>query len=840
MKTFLPLVASVLLAFPALADSFSSGGLTFVTTSDTTVELSAADVNEGEVVIPETVTDASGKTYTVTSIGAKVFYDKRQITSVSMPNTILSIGNEAFKFCMGMTKAQLSENLETIGANAFQTTRALTEINWPATLKSIKAYAFQYSTGYSGQIRLPKGISLDDYAFINMSKATSLWLDGQPSEWGVDQCMGCNELTEFYVNCLYPPLFDPSQTFSVDEDGWDDPVEITLYVPVGAKENYLADKKWSARFQDIQEYEFTGTDTSNPGGDTPGPDERVYETYTDTWSEDYTSARLNVPEAGKLNELLGEHTETLKELALSGELNGDDILWLRQMAGTDIDGTPIDGAKLETLDLTNCEIVPGGGPYYSYLQTHYTEQDIVGPKMFSYCYSLKSFSMPKYAQAIGANAFEKNNDLSVFNCNATVKSIGELAFYDCLSLESVELPDCCSAFADMVFYTCASLKSVHLPASLTSLPMGTFYFCTSLPEITLPSGIKNIENLAFHNCASLQTVHIPAATYKIASTAFGLCSSLIDISVDADNMDFSDIDGVLFNKNKSQLILYPGARLLERYEVPEGTVIIGENAMQNALFKELVMPEGVTTMMPGSAYGCKQLERVEMPATLTVIDKAFDGCTALRDYVVADGNTKFADIEGVLCDSSKATLLKYPLGRTEESYIVPAPVTEIGEEAFSHSPLKSVTLSEGVTTVGVNAFALCSDLESASLPASLTLLREGSFGATALTEVHCAATVPPTCEYTEYEDGISHPFAGVDVAQCKLYVPEEALQAYLEADVWRNFNIQGVTGIEAVTEDINLEGASFYTMDGRRATDDAKGLIIVRTADGRVYKSIRR
>lgn len=840
MKTFLPLAASALLAIPALADSFSSGGFTFVTTSDTTVELSAADVTEGEVMIPATVTDDSGKTYTVTSIGTRVFYDKRAITSVSMPNTVISIGSEAFKFCMKMEKAQLSENLETIGANAFQTTRALAEINWPATLKSIKTYAFQYSTSYAGQIRLPKGISLDDYAFISMGKVTSLWLDGQPSEWGVRQCEGCEMLTEFYVNCLYPPLFDPSMTFSVDEDGWDDPIEMTLYVPIGAKENYLADEKWSARFSDIQEYEFTGTDTTNPKGDTPGPNVREYETYTDTWSEDFTSAKLNVPEAGKLNEILGEHTQTLKELVLSGKLNGDDILWLRQMAGTDIAGSPIDGAILETLDLTNCEIVPGGGPYFSYMQTLYTKQDAVGPKMFAYCYSLKSFSMPKYAQTIGANAFEKSKNLSIFNCNASLKSIGELAFYDCLSLESIDLPDCCSAFADMVFYTCAGLKSVHLPASLTSLPMGTFYSCTSLPEITLPSGIKNIEDLAFQNCTSLQTVHLPAATYKIGTSAFGYCLSLTDITVEAGNMDFSDIDGVLFNKNKSQLILYPCARESERYEVPTGTVIIGENALQNALFKELVIPEGVTAMMPGSAYGCKQLETVEMPATLTTIDKAFDSCTALRDYVVADGNTKYSDIEGVLCDSSKATLLKYPLGRTDEAYIVPTPVIEIGEEAFSYSQLKSVTLSEGVTTVGVNAFALCSNLEAATFPASLTLLREGSFGATALKEVHCAATVPPMCEYSEDEDGISHPFAGVDIAQCKLYVPEESLPSYLEANVWCKFNIEGVTGIEAVSEDINLKGATYYTVDGQRAAADAKGLIIVQSADGRVYKTIRR
>ncbi len=556
MRKLLALTVAALMALPALADSFTTGSFTYLTTSETTVEITAKSLEDGEAVIPETVTDeGTGKTYTVTSIGEGVFVWKG-ITSVTMPNSIKTIGNDAFKFCTQMTKAQLSENLETIGANAFQTTRNITEINWPASLKNIKTQAFWNSMGYTGQIWLPKGVNVDDNAFDNMTKATSLWLDGQPGSWGMKQFVGCAQLKEFYLNCTYPPLFDPSQTFYTDEWSWDGPTEITLYVPVGAKENYTADEKWTARFTTIEEYDFTNPDTTNPGGDDPGSD-REYETYTDRWSEDFSVAYLNVYEAGKLPRLTAGHTDTLKEIHLSGKLNGDDILLLRRMSGSEQDGSIIEGAILETIDLTNCEIVPGGEPYYSYKVTCYTEQDAVGMNMFLNCYSLKSFSMPKYAASIGNNAFDGAENMTAFHCNATVQSIGELAFCNCKAIENIELPDVCSTFGDMVFYICSSLKNVHLPSSLTTIPFATFYFCGSLPEVALPAGVKSIDNLAFHNCKSLTTVNIPAATYKISSTAFGYCEKLSALNVDEANTDFCDKDGVLFNKNGSRLILYP-------------------------------------------------------------------------------------------------------------------------------------------------------------------------------------------------------------------------------------------------------------------------------------------
>ena len=79
---------------------------------------------------------------------------------------------------------------------------------------------------------------------------------------------------------------------------------MTLYVPVGAKENYLADRKWASRFEEIIEIEFTDTDMTDPRAEVPDPSDRVYETYTDEWSDDNSVVRLNVSAPGFLPYIL--------------------------------------------------------------------------------------------------------------------------------------------------------------------------------------------------------------------------------------------------------------------------------------------------------------------------------------------------------------------------------------------------------------------------------------------------------------------------------------------------------------------------------------------------------
>lgn len=403
------------------------------------------------------------------------------ITAVEIPEGVTKIGNSAFQFCMSMESVLLPESLEHIGTSAFATCRKLSTINWPHNLKYVGANAFLYDSAYKGEIWLAKGITVEDGAFTGMFAAKKVTLDGQPAKIGEGAFNECTALTELYVNCTYPPQFDPAVVF---EDDWGDSycADITLYVPGGAIPNYEAAPLWANVFGSIEEAEFTNTDTTKPGGSGDEPSDREYEIYTDTWSDDGTIAILNVPEAGSLSALLGEKAGNIEELHLSGKLNGTDILQLREMAGISQSGSIIEGAKLKTLDILNTEIVEGGEPYYSYLEVCYTAQDEVGDKMFSYSRSLESVILPKYAISIGDDAFAQCGALKEITIGEYVKSVGELAFYYDLGLTHIELPASCTRIADMAFYACGALEKVDIPGEVTKIGEATFYFCTSLKD----------------------------------------------------------------------------------------------------------------------------------------------------------------------------------------------------------------------------------------------------------------------------------------------------------------------------------------------------------------------
>lgn len=616
-KFFSLLLATTCTIAAANAESFSVGDMTFVTTSENTVELNIYSATEGDVKIPATVENA-GTTYTVTSIGSEVFLNSN-ITSIEMPETIIKIGNNAFQFCKSLKSVVLSDNLEYIGSKAFATCRNLSAINWPHSLKYIGSNAFLYDSTYDGEIYLPGGITIDEGAFTGMFALTSVTIDGQPTQICAGSFSECSDLSSLNINCLYPPTFNPQDVFV---DDWGDFIteNITLYVPEGASSNYLDNSSWGNCFASIKEKPFTNTDITKPNEGGGNKDDREYETFTDNWSEDGTEAILNVPEAGSLADILGEHGHDLIDLRLSGSLNGDDIACLRELAGVSISGEPIKDARLKNLDLFNCEIVEGGNPYFSYIDVNYTSNDVVGNNMFGYAMALESIILPKYAKAIGKEALSNCLNLKTVKIGDFIESIGELAFNGAQHITEISLPTSCTYIDDMAFYGCRSLETVIIPGNISKIGFATFYFCTSLSNITLPSTVKNIDTMAFFQCTSLHEIDIPASVSVISTDAFGFCTSLTRFNVSSDNTTFADIDGVLFDKSLSKLIKYPLGKPDAEYTVPSGTLNISQLAFDGASIEKVTIPEGVQKISDGAFADCISLTEAELPTSLSMIE----------------------------------------------------------------------------------------------------------------------------------------------------------------------------------------------------------------------------
>ena len=204
---------------------------------------------------------------------------------------------------------------------------------------------------------------------------------------------------------------------------------------------------------------------------------------------------VTLDKAGDLSKKIKDTEKfTITSLIVSGSINSDDVRFLREMAGRDIDGKETDG-KLSSLDLSDAKIVMGGSNYYkvkrglSIKYYNIKENDVVDLYMFYNCRSLTSLKLPK-----------------------TVKKIEQNAFYNCQSLKECTLPESLSEINDKAFAK-TKLSEVTFPASLTSIKYEAFSECSNLKTLRFTSpSVPTFGQDVFEDCSKLEKVYVPKAS----------------------------------------------------------------------------------------------------------------------------------------------------------------------------------------------------------------------------------------------------------------------------------------------------------------------------------------
>lgn len=225
----------------------------------------------------------------------------------------------------------------------------------------------------------------------------------------------------------------------------------------------------------------------------------------------------------------------------------------------------------------------------------------IGAYAFSYCSSLKKIKIPDNVTIIGERAFT-NCAFVEIDLPANLIEIGDSAFWGCYLLESISIPDGVTAIGEETFAGCSSLVEVNIPEGVTSIGNRAFEKCRSIISVTIPSSVSNIGSWAFRRCDNLTSLVISDGVTTIESGAFSYCSSLTsvtipksvttidltglnslsEINVDKDNPYYTSVDGVLFNKDKSSLIVYPIGRQDKSYTVPDSVTTIRGEAFSTA------------------------------------------------------------------------------------------------------------------------------------------------------------------------------------------------------------------------------------------------------------------
>ena len=212
----------------------------------------------------------------------------------------------------------------------------------------------------------------------------------------------------------------------------------------------------------------------------------------------------------------------------------------------------------------------------------------------------------------------------------------------------------------------------------------------------VPVGVTDIEPSAFYGCGGLTDIELPVGIVSIGADAFRGCLNLLNISVDEANADYSSLDGVLFNKDKTELICCPGAKT-GQYRVPDG----------------------VTKIDNGAFYGCKSLTGIEIPQTATdIADNIFYACDSLLNISVDEANAAYSSVDGVLFNKDKTTLMWCPDGRMGQ-YRIPDGVTAINVNAFDGcNRLTGIEIGSEITGLQCEMFYNCDNLLDISVDES--------------------------------------------------------------------------------------------------------------------------
>ncbi len=312
-----------------------------------------------------------------------------------------------------------------------------------------------------------------------------------------------------------------------------------------------------------------------------------------------------------------------------------------------------------------------------------------------------------------------------------VTSIGEKAFYFCESLTKVTIPNSVTSIGEDAFFYCRSLASVTIPNSVISIGDSAFYGCASITSITIPNSVASMDECAFYGCTGLKSITIPNSVTSIASTAFMDCSSLANITVGSKNKNYSSEDGVLFNKDKTELCIYPAGNSKKEYKIPSSVTSIGNDSFSDCKnLKNITISNSVAIIGAYAFSDCSSLTKVTIPdSTVRIGANAFIGCTSLTNITVDSKNKDYLSENGVLFNKEKTKLVAYPIANSRKEYIIPSSVIGIFDFSFKRCEnLEKVTLYSNVTAIGFSAFSECPKIKDVYYTGSMEDWNKISFG----------------------------------------------------------------------------------------------------------------
>ena len=540
----------------------------------------------------------------LTAIEEQAFFQSN-ITSVTIPSGVTSIGNSAFSYCNNLTSLTLPDGLSSIEAYAFFCCWSLTSIYIPRSLTSIDSSTFSACKAISTIIVDPENSVYDSRdncnAIIRKSDNTIVYgckntvIPTTVTAIGIKAFSSTDGLTDVII---------PDNVTLIDDYSYSACDSLrTVTIGSGIKEI----NKWA--FHNCKSLKNFYCNATTP----PTTSSDVFD------DSPISSATLHVPE-GTVN--LYKTTAPWSGFGSIVAIGEDDV--------EEADKACINGIYYNFLG-DEAEVTYKDENYWSYSgyvtippSVNYKEKNYrvtrIGEKAFYQCGELKSVKIDTSVTSIGDYAFSGCNNMPSVDIPNSVTSIGIGAFEDCYKLTSVTIPNGVTSISKSLFNNCEALTAVTLPNGVKDIGESAFAYCGKLTTVNIPEGVKNIGKRAFANCSVLTSLLIPKSVTDIGDGAFHQCYNLVSVNIPE---GVTSINSSVFNTCRS----------LTAITIPNSVTSIGVSAfLRCQSLTSIIIPNNVTFIDEGAFSQCSGLTSVTISKGVTDIGiEAFEECTSLTD-----------------------------------------------------------------------------------------------------------------------------------------------------------------------------------------------------------------
>ncbi len=503
----------------------------------------------------------------VTKIGEKAFYDCRSLTSVTIGNSrkSISIGYEAFAHCFKLTSVTIGNSVTSIPERCFENCCGLTSVTIPNSVTEIGRDAFAGCTALTS-ITIPNSVTkIGIYAFFDCAGLTSVTIPESVTLIGDEAFGGCSGLTTVYCYINDPSVFK-CQPFVNN---------VTIRVPAESVDLYKTAWKESIILGIGESADRLGKDLSFK------IDGFYYKVNKDGKSVSLQGCYENKKMTG---DLIIPETVTCDGLICKVTNIGFKAFYdCKSLISVDI---PYSVTEIGSCAFMNCASLTS--------VTISNSVTSIGDRAFSRCSSLTTVTIPNSMLEIGSEAFYLCSGLTSITIGNSLKSIGYNAFYMCDNLKIVNVNDITTVFKikgdnplrrahnlylngqkvtklvipnsvtkipESLFSGCESITSVNIPNSVTSIGENAFYNCKGLTSLAIPNSVTEIGERAFQNCTGLTSVTIGNSVTEIGQSTFSGCGGLTSLTL---GNSLTSIKYAAFSDCKNVLIKYNGSKTLTK------------------------------------------------------------------------------------------------------------------------------------------------------------------------------------------------------------------------------------------------------------------------------------